>query len=283
MIAGPDPRVTGRLLPCGAKGAPLPLCIHGGGCSGRYFDLPGFSVVQAAHARGFDILLVDRPGHGDSAPPRTDKPILETAALLPTFVETVLAGRGGAGLAVIGHSIGGAVALHLAADGRLPIRTVAVSGIGRVPSGAAVARLHAAANGAEPPSDLFFGPEGSYEWRGPAALRRALEPWRADEVHEVMNDWPARFDEVAAGIEIPVSFALAEHDGIWRVDMEEMAAIATSFGRAARVDATVLPDGGHVYEIHKRGHELTIAQVDFMLSAEAAWPRARRGPASLAH
>ena len=36
-----------------------------------------------------------------------------------------------------------------------------------------------------------------------------------------------------------------------------------------RVDAALLPEGGHVYEIHKRGPELIASQLDFLESCVA--------------
>jgi len=267
-VAGPDPRLTGRLLACGQDAAPLLLCVHGGGCNGGYFDLKGFSIAQAALARGFDVLLVDRPGHGGSVPPQTDRPIREAADLLPDYLASVMAARASPDLVAIGHSIGGAVVLMLAADGRAPVRAVAVSGIGLTPGEAALAWLAERTAGLdadpEPPPEFFFGPDGSYDWRGPLALRKAVEPWRLDELREVRADWPRDFDAVAGAVTVPVAFHLAEHERIWRTGEDAVADAAACFGRARRVEAGVLPDGGHLYEIHKRGPELAGRQLDFL-------------------
>jgi len=265
LTAGPDPRLTGRLLPCGREAAPLLLCIHGGGCNGGYFDMKGFSVAEAAIAHGFDVLLVNRPGYGGSAPPRTASPITEATELLPGYLLPILAARASPDLVVIGHSIGGAVALTLAAANRLPIRAVAVSGIGRIPSDAALAWLaEQASTDPEPPPEFFFGPDGSYDWRGPLALRRVVEPWRHEELEDVRTNWPGRFDTVAAAIMVPVAFHLAEYERIWRASPADVADAAARFTHAPQVEAGVLPDGGHLYEIHRRGGELTALQLAFL-------------------
>lgn len=270
LTAGPDPRLTGRLLPCRQQAAPLLLCIHGGGCNGGYFDMKGFSVAQAALDHGFDVLLVNRPGHGGSAPPRTASPIAEAAELLPGHLLPILAARASPDLFVIGHSIGGAVALMLAAANRLPIHGVAVSGIGRIPSDAALAWLAEQAQAdPEPPPEFFFGPDGSYEWRGPLALRRVVEPWHPDELEDVRVDWPTRFDTVAGAITVPVAFHLAEHERIWRASPADVADAAARFTRSPRVEVGVLPDGGHLYEIHRRGGELTAMQLAFLAAGRA--------------
>lgn len=257
-----------RLLECGLPSPPLLVALHGGGCHSGYFDLPGFSVARAARDAGFDVLLVDRPGHGTSAPAETAAPIREAAGLIADAVLAIMGRRRNAAVAVIGHSIGGAVALTIAAEKRLPVRGVAVSGIGRTPTEPALAWFAGrAAADAEPPSSFFFGPEATLDWRGPVALRKATAPWRADEVAEVLTAWPERFDAVAGAIEAPVSFRLAEHERIWRTGPEEVARAAARFGRALRVDAGVLPDGGHLYEIHRRGAELIAHQTAFLARA----------------
>lgn len=260
-----DMRLTSRLLTCGELEAPLLLCIHGGGCNGGYFDLKDFSVARVALDHGFDVLLVNRPGHGGSAPPRTANPIREAADILPSYLRPIMADRGSPDLMVLGHSIGGAVAMMLAADGRTTIRGVAVSGIGRVPSDAARAWLSKdGATDPTPPPDFFFGPEGSYDWRGPMALRKAVEPWRMDELQDVRVDWPAAFDAVAGAITVPVAFYLAEHERIWCAGVDDVANAAARFIRAPRVEAGVLPEGGHLYEIHKHGAKLAAQQIVFL-------------------
>lgn len=265
LTTGLDPRLTSRLLSCGREAAPLLLCIHGGGCNGGYFDMKGFSVAQAALDRGFDVLLVNRPGHGGSAPPRTASPIAEAAELLPGHLLPILDSRTSPDLVVIGHSIGGAVALTLTAANRLPILAVAVSGIGRTPSDAALVWLAEQAQAdPEPPPEFFFGPDGSYDWRGPLALRRVVEPWHSDELEDVRFDWPARFDTVASTIAVPVAFHLAEHERIWRAAPADVADAAARFTRSPWVEAGVLPDGGHLYEIHRRGAELATMQLAFL-------------------
>jgi pimeloyl-ACP methyl ester carboxylesterase len=271
LITSSDPRLTSQLLTCGQRDAPLLLCIHGGGCNSGYFNIRGFSVARAAMASGFDVLLVNRPGHGGSAPPRTAHPIDEAADLLPRHLAPIMAPRASRDLVVIGHSIGGAVALTLAAEARLAIRSVAVSGIGRKPSDAARVWLAAKANlkgpNLDPPSEFFFGPEGSYDWRGPIALRKVVETWRPDELQDVRTDWPRRFDAVAGLIDVPVAFHLAEHERIWRAGAQDVADAAARFTRAPHVKSGVLPDGGHLYEIHKRGAELVALQLAFLKSS----------------
>lgn len=268
IVTSADGRLTG-VLRAGDRGRPLLLCVHGGGCDGGYFDLPGFSLAEAATARGLAVLRVDRPGYGASPPPMTSSPIDEAARLLPALVEAAREVLPAAGpLVVVGHSIGAAVALRFAADagaaadGR--IAGLAVSGLGDRPSDEADAwldRVRRGEAGHEPSGDFFFGPEGSYSWRGPAALRRAGRAWRADEVLEVMTEWPGRFATVAGRVRVPVLFRLAEHERIWRNDPASLARMSAAFD--GEPDMAILPDGGHLYEIHRRGADFVAALLDF--------------------
>lgn len=255
-----------------APEAPLLVCIHGGGTNGGYFDLKGNSTLAAAHARGLPVLLPNRPGHGGSAPPRTDRVIAEAADAISALIAEAGPRIGGDGIVVIGHSIGGAVALNLVGGcPELPFRGVAVSGIGDHPSEAAECWLEGVLAGSapEPPASFFFGPEGTYSWRGPAALRRAAESWRRDEVIEVMTAWPERFEAVAAAIRVPVQFRLAEHEQIWLTGTTSLTRIAAALCRAAEIDVALLPEGGHLYEAHKRGPELVADQLSFLTAAAA--------------
>jgi pimeloyl-ACP methyl ester carboxylesterase len=259
------------MLPSGRADAPLLLCVHGGGCNGGYFDLPGFSVAEPARARGFDVLLLDRPGHGGSPAPQTTYPIQEAADLLPALLQPILRDRRSPQLAVLGHSIGGAVALTLAAAAQVPVTAVAVSGIGRTPAAAALAWLRQfEQDGAPPPVELFFGPETSYGWRAPLVLRRLVEPWRPDEVRETLEDWPRRFDAVAGAVRVPVSMDLAEHEAIWDPDEVRRGDLARRFHQAPTVQSAILPDGGHLYELHAKGPDLVARQLAFLTAAAGA-------------
>lgn len=250
-----------------APAAPLLVCIHGGGCSGRYFDLKGFSTVDRALARQMPVLLVNRPGHGGSAPARTHQPIEEAAARLPALIDEI---RGDRPVVIIGHSIGGAVALTIAAQRHeWPLKAIAVSGIGDRITPEFEEAWAALLSGVPVETNIghFFGPEGTYRWNGPAALRKASEPWQADEVMDVVQQWPERFTATAGEVRTAVHLRLAEHERIWDNSQEAVDRMRGALSRSAQVDAAILPEGGHLYELHKRGWELIESQLDFFQSA----------------
>jgi pimeloyl-ACP methyl ester carboxylesterase len=194
--------------------------------------------------------------------------------LIHSFIGEVLAERfpGASGVVIIGHSIGGAVALSLAAaDCDWQLRGVAVSGIGDAPS-AIIKAWHCDASPTSfPPPEssasLFLGPEGTYGWQAPIALRRSSEPWRAAEVREVVREWPSRWERLSASIRVPVHLRLAEHDNIWETGQLVVDRMSRAMKRAPLIDGAVLQAGGHLYEIHKRGPELIASQLDFLETA----------------
>lgn len=256
---------------------PLLVCIHGGGCNSGYFNLKGNSLVSAALERGMSVLLVDRPGYGKSSADATiEEPIAQGVAavhslILATQKQYFMADP--RMIAMIGHSIGGAIALTFAADATiLPLAALCVSGIGDRPTSEVLNfflhKSQIVEATLEPPSHWFFGPEGSYNWRGPAALRAAAEPWRSDEVREIIEIWPQRWPQIVSDITCPVHLRLAEHEHIWEASPKALRRIRSAFTQT-KVDTGILPDGGHLYELHLRGKELIKLQLDF-ISAQAS-------------
>src|ERR1700760_570920 len=45
---------------------PLIVAVHGGTYTSRYFDVPGYSLLDRAGVLGLPVLAIDRPGYGQS-------------------------------------------------------------------------------------------------------------------------------------------------------------------------------------------------------------------------
>jgi pimeloyl-ACP methyl ester carboxylesterase len=272
LLRTPDHLISGAYHQGSRPETPLLVCIHGGGCNGRYFELAGNSLVSAAAARGFPVLVLDRPGYAGNCVPATDSPIAETAPLIRAFIDRVrsdcqLEGRP---VALLGHSIGGALAITIAADrGEWPLVAIAVSGIGdESPSEIRDIELPAGATHVPPPAilteGLFYDPERTLKWKAVASLRAAAEDWLVAEVREVVERWPLRWRELAGRVDVPVHLRLAEHERIWASGPAVVERMASAFARAPKVDAGLLPGGGHLYEATRRGPEFLAAQLDFI-------------------
>lgn len=249
-------------------GAPLAVCVHGSGCTGRYFDLSVNSWLRAAHTAGVPAMAIDRPGHGGSAPGACDplsaaRDALMYAVRALSDLRPAVAERP---VVLVGHSFGGAAVLFAAAQwfGRdAELVGLCISGLGDL--------AHAEYRGASrqdgiPASYWLFGPGRTYDFRGVSALRAASTSWQDDEIAELRERWPGRFPELAAGVRVPVHIRLAEHERIWDASEAGIARIASQFHASPHVNAAILPQGGHLYEMHTRGPELVADQLAFIRS-----------------
>lgn len=271
-VKSADGQLSGLFVDEGARaGMPLLVCIHGGGSNGGYFDIRGYSTLDAAIARGSPVLLVNRPGYGGNPLPDGERPVLASGQPIRRFIDEVRASHDvGEALVILAHSIGGVVAFELAADrGDWPLLGIAVHGIGDVPASVLRGASRDVLPGkGQPPdaltADMFFGPPGTYGWDAASKLRRSSEDWVLSEIVEIIHDWPERWPGVAARVDVPVHLRLAENEAIWETGQEVVARMAARLTVAPRVDAALLPEGGHLYELHKRGGELVAAQLEFL-------------------
>lgn len=271
--------VSGSLIRSIAEhGRALLVCIHGGGCNGNYFNLKGCSTVAAGAERGYPVLLVTRPGYGRNRVSTSDAPIETTAPLIRRFIDDVRAKflPNVEAIVMIGHSIGGAVALTMAndADG-WPLRGLAVSGIGDRPCPKIKnLRLPQDQSRIEPPAGLadalFFSGGEPLSWRAVASLRAAAEPWLRAEVTDVMERWPIAWPMISGEVAVPVHLRLAEHEKIWEADEVVVSRMARSLVQSPRVDAALMKGGGHLFEVSKRGPELIRSQLDFLDESSSA-------------
>ncbi|MBJ6759254.1 alpha/beta fold hydrolase [Myxococcaceae bacterium JPH2] len=142
----------------GGEGPPV-VFLHGRGHSATMW----FTFLTAL-ARGHRVLAVDLPGFGQSTPPEATPRTAEDG--LRFFTEPVEEGLGTlveGPLALVGHSLGGLVALELALRGKLPVsRLVLVDAMGLGPEMGRASRW-------------FFR-------AGPERLARNLGPWAMDRM-----------------------------------------------------------------------------------------------------
>ena len=111
-------RVTGIATGPGTPDTPLLVCLPGGSYTARYFDVPGFSLLDVAEANGFTAIALDRPGYGGSDPlPADERTFARNAEVLDQAIAGLWAdyGPGHPGVVMISHSIGSAITVRIAA------------------------------------------------------------------------------------------------------------------------------------------------------------------------
>ncbi|MCE0764840.1 alpha/beta hydrolase [Pseudonocardia kujensis] len=273
--AGP---VTGRGAGPAARDTPLVVALHGGGHHSGYFDVPGHSLLDVGAAAGFEVVALDRPGYGGSHPPAGELTFARSAEVVDEAIGALWRERGGArpGVVVVSHSIGSAIAVHLAARRpQWPLLGLSLHGVGdrspahvidawrAVPPGAGPVELPAPQRRA-----LLYGPAGTVDDDAVDAARTSVAPLPLAEMLEIVDGWPAEHGKVAAEVVVPVHYTLAEYDGLWVVDEDRLAAFAQAFSSAPWVTARIQRGAGHNLDHHRLSRAFHLGQLAF--AAECA-------------
>jgi pimeloyl-ACP methyl ester carboxylesterase len=277
LVQRPDYAISGikRLPKTMASDVPFIIAIHGGTYTSRYFDIPGFSLLDRATALGIPIAALDRPGYGGSTPfPSGEATIERNAELLDRAIDEIWKNSNIStrGIFLIGHSIGGAVAVTIASrQPRWPLLGIAVSGVG----------LHTPPESGEAwsalpetpminlPTDLkdsvMFGPQWTYPVEMPEASRPSDSEVPRAELINIVTAWPASVRGVAARVKVPVHYRQGEFDKLWIVDEQEVTSFGAAFSDAPIVDARLLKSAGHCIDFHRLGAALQLDQLAFAL------------------
>jgi pimeloyl-ACP methyl ester carboxylesterase len=260
ILATGDGSVTG-FLSAGDAGRPLLVCIPGGSYNARYFDVPGHSFVQAATDRGFPVATLNRPGYEDSTPLPAPT-FTGNAAAITRAIEDLWAqaGAGCPGVVLVGHSMGGAIAAHIASAPRTwPLLGIAISSIHYdAPEAVTQAWNSMPADisiefSEEQRVQFMYGPAGTYEPSVVGEAAVACSPIPVAELLEVVGGWIADFPAVAAAVDVPVHFGLAEHEQLWHSSPEKVGEFAAAFTASPDVSAHHLAGVGHNIDHHHGG------------------------------
>ncbi|MGR6319701.1 alpha/beta fold hydrolase [Micromonospora soli] len=254
--------VAGRRVRCRIAGeGPPVVLLHGIGRT-----LEDFTALHAALARDHRVLGVDLPGHGGSAP--LDAP--HTLPVLATAVAGFLDAAGVTGpVHLVGNSLGGAVAMRLAADqparvaslvlvnsagfGRevtVALRVLAVRPIARLllrPHPALARRTERA---------IFFDPIYVTEERIATALAAARQPHAARVMLELVRslgtwrgvrpEWRAELLAAVAALDLPTLLVWGDRDLILPASH-----LTNARTRLPGARHHLFPDTGHMPQIER--------------------------------
>jgi pimeloyl-ACP methyl ester carboxylesterase len=262
-------------------GLPLLIALHGGTYTSEYFGVaggPSGSFLDIAARNGFSVLTIDRPGYGMSTLlPEEENTFARQAEILDGVIATALDLWPASGVVLVAHSIGGMIALEIAArHPEWPLVAVATSGNGaRIPAGGAAETL-----GSLPLSGVvdlpvverdavMFGPGGSFTEDARIAAHGSYAPTPFVELVLAPAWARERLAVVAAAVEVPVQTVLAAHDALWDSSAAALADYESRFTASASASALMLPFTGHSIDHHLMGAALDLMQLAFAQSCMA--------------
>jgi pimeloyl-ACP methyl ester carboxylesterase len=253
---------------------PLIVAVHGGTYTSKYFDVPGYSLLDKAAALQIPIMALDRPGYGESTPlPPDEATIARNAAVLDDALKEIWQRDGvGRGIVLIGHSIGGAIAISLAARRpSWPLLGIAISGVGLMTppeSGeawAALPDIPMITLPSELKDSVMFGPDGTFDRSMPQASHVSDAPVPRAELIDIVTTWPRNVRQIASMVHVPVHYRQAEFDRLWVVNNDEVISFGAAFSEAPVVDARMALSTGHCIDFHRLGGALQLEQLAFAL------------------
>ena len=273
-------RITGISNESGADDLPLIVALPGGSYTSAYFDVPGHSLLETGRVNGFEVIALDRPGYGGSdALPAGEVTFARNAEVLDAAIAQLWAtrGRNRPGVVVIGHSMGGAIAIHIAASSpSWPLLGIAVSGIHDT-----APEIVLSAWDAMPPGQpvdfgpeqrrmFFYGPDWTIESDivARADISAALIP--IEELQEVVGDWVRSASTLSAKVQVPVQYIAVEYERLWTITPESVNAFANYFSAAPFVDSSLMPGVGHDVDHHRAGRAFQLRQLAFAMQCAEA-------------
>lgn len=255
--------------------SPLIVALHGGTYSSAYFDVQGYSLIDHAAALGLPIIALDRPGYGETtALAPHDATIAGNAERLDAILGDIWKRHGGgrSGMFLIGHSIGGAITVSIAARcPAWPLMGIAVSGVGLVtpPESlehwSSLPQIPMIELPAEVKDQVMFGPEWTFSAHMPGRSHTADAPVPRAELIDIVTTWHASVREIASRVQVPVHYRQGEFDRLWITDEDQVAGFGAAFSASPHVDAALYRSAGHCIDFHRLGLAFQLEQLAFAL------------------
>ena len=247
------------------------IALPGGGYNSTYWHHPrnpGGSLITLATALGFRVYALDRPGYGISAGIQEGGYSLDhqMEVIRELACQVAKAPGAGAGVFLVGHSMGGILGLRVAAENPDGLLGVDVSGVPlrfseRLATAVAATLEGSGESSAKSAAALFYGPVGSYD---PGLLTNdsSLAPPLTTELAD-SGAWPDQFVETASKIEVPVRYTLGDHETVTETGEAALLETAGYFNRASRVETALQAKAGHNVSLHHTARAFHLRVIAF--------------------
>lgn len=272
LIETPAGQLSGRIAGPTSRPRGLVVALHGGTYDSGYYDTGAGSLLSVGEALGLCVVALDRPGYGKShtLDPKWLSFSSQTELLAAAVKQVAHDVAPVNGTVLVGHSIGGMLALRVAAQAAVELRGVEVSGIGarwrpgmREMWSSLIGEQAAIDVPPDAHTHVMFGPEGTYAPEQKALDAALLRPMPMPELADVVG-WTDAFPAVAEGISVPVSVTFPEHDNIWMTDADARSLAQRLFVRAPSVRVELFEGAGHCIELHKLSRSYCLRQLAFI-------------------
>lgn len=249
------------------------LALHGGGYRAGYWTFPPSSLLDIATRRGVIGIAIDRPGYGAAFD--SPLPLADQSQLVLDLAELLRRREGGVPLLLVGHSMGGILALIAAADPRAREILTAIDVCGvplRYPQAMQDSLLTRTPPHGEchyPPLDpvhsraMFFGADDSFD---PAALdydTTLAAPIPVAEFRDAALA-PETLPAAMQRITIPVRLTFAEAESSSIVTDEVAAGARSDLSASARAEVRYEPGSGHNISLHHAATQFHNGIIDWL-------------------
>ncbi|WP_375399743.1 alpha/beta hydrolase [uncultured Amnibacterium sp.] len=263
----------------GDAGSPLLVCIPGGSYNSHYFDVKGHSLLAAAHDEGFSVVALDRPGYQGSDPLQGDVTFAKNAEVLDAAVAELWKQYADTapGVVLIGHSMGGAIAIHMGAQPHSwPLLGISATSIHTdAPEQVTQAWNSIPADATIPFSkeqriQFMYGPQDTYDASVVDDAEVSTDLIPVAELLEVVGRWTTDFSGLASAVTVPVHYALAEHEQLWISTDEGVKQFAEAFTASPSVNPERVIGSGHNLDHHHDSAAFHARQLAFARTVSAA-------------
>ncbi|WP_218834795.1 alpha/beta hydrolase [Rhodococcus sp. ACS1] len=272
VVDAEELQLSGRIAGPRTVTRGLIIALHGGTYDSCYYDMGPDSLLGLGALLGYTVVALDRPGYGATA--GIDPTLLSFAAqtrILSAAVDSIATKVAPTTQAVIvGHSIGGMLALCVASNTTDLVHGVEISGLGEVWQPGLREMWESMIDNAPTlslPADshaqVMFGPAGTFSAEQVTQNSNLLRPLPMPELIDVVG-WSDLVPAVARTIKMPVSLTFAEHDNIWRSDVQARETMRARFTSTPDIRVDLQAGVGHSIELHHRARAYCLRRLAFV-------------------